>query len=279
MTRTALSPRLSAHLPEPFVDMHPRDARRLGLDHADLVRLDNPFGSAVLRLHQTEDVAPGDLFAPMHWSGTNAPTARVDALVGPTLDPVSGQPESKACTVAAERFAPAWYGFAISSATFEPDCDYWARVRTNTGYRCELAGLAVPADWERYARSLFGHEGAALQRVSDTARGRHRLAFFDGDTLLAALYVGPEPVALMRDLLVALPGSDAPWALAGQGRGDVPDPGPVVCSCHAVGRHTIERAIASEGLTSVERIGASLSAGTNCGSCKAELASILDEVR
>ena len=279
MTRTALSPRLSAHLPEPFVDMNPRDARRLGIDEADLVRLDNALGNAVLRVHRTEDVAPGDLFVPMHWSGTNAPSARIDALVAPVLDPVSGQPESKAATVAAERFAAAWYGFAVSIATFAPECDYWARARTGSGYRGELAGRSVPEDWERYARALFGYRDAALQRMSDTRRGRHRLAFFDGDTLLAALYVGPEPVRLMRDFLVGLPGGEAPWALAGRARGDTPDPGPVICSCYAVGRDTIRRAIASENLASVDEIGASLSAGTNCGSCKAELASLIAETR
>ena len=278
MTRTALSPRLSAHLPEPFVDMHPRDARRLGLDHADLVHLRNSLGSAVLRLHQSEDVAPGELFVPMHWSAVNAPTARIDALVAPALDPLSGQPESKAATVSAEKFVAAWYGFAISSASFVPDSDYWARARTGTGYRCELAGRAVPEDWESYARRLFGTRDASVQQMSDTRRGRHRLAFFDGDTLLAALYVGPEPVSLMRDFLVGLPGSEAPWALAGQARGDTPDPGPVVCSCYAVGANTIRRAVASEGLRSVEQIGASLSAGTSCGSCKAELARILADV-
>ena len=277
MTRTALSPRLSAHLPEPFVDMHPLDAKRLGLDPASLVCLSSPQGSAILRLHQTEDVVPGDLFVPMHWTGMNAPTARIDALVAPVLDPVSGQPESKASTVAAEKFAAAWYGFAISTTHFTPDSDYWARACTLTGYRCELAGLTVPEDWESYARTLFGLPDAALQRMSDNKRGRHRLGLFDGDILLAALYVGSEPVVLMRDFLVGLPGQEAPWALAGQACGDRLDPGPVVCSCFAIGRNTVKRAISSEGLRSVDQIGGSLSAGTNCGSCKSELAMILTD--
>ena len=235
------------------------------------------IGAVPVSVFATSDT-PGELFVPMHWSGPNAPSARIDALVAPHVDPFSGQPESKATTVSAERFAAAWHGFAVSVDSFTPDSDYWARARTGTGYRCELAGLTAPEDWEGYARRLFGRHDAALQRMSDTRRGRHRLAFFDGDTLLAALYVGPEPVPLMRDFLVGLPGSEAPWALAGQARGDTPDPGPVVCSCYAVGVHTIRRAVESEGLTSVDQIGASLSAGTNCGSCKAELASILGEV-
>ncbi len=277
MTRTALSPRLSAHLPEPFVDMNPQDAARLGLEPASLVRLGSSHGNAILRLHQTDDVRPGDLFVPMHWTGMTAPAARINPLVAPVLDPVSGQPESKASTVSAEKFTALWYGFAISTTTFTPVSDYWARARTRTGYRCELADLAEPADWESYARTLFGLPDAAIQRMSDSKRGRHRIGLFDGDILLAAIYVAPEPVPVMRDFLVGLLGQEAPWALAGQARGGMPDPGPVVCSCFAVGRNTVRRAIVGERLISVEQIGGSLSAGTNCGSCRSELASILEE--
>ncbi len=277
MTRTALSPRLSAHLPEPFVDMNPQDVQRLELVPASLVQLSSPQGRAIMRLRQTSDVKPGNLFVPMHWTGMNAPAARIDALVAPVVDPVSGQPESKASTVSAQRFDATWYGFAMSTSAFTPSCDYWARARTSTGYRCEMAGLAIPDDWESHARVLFDLPDAAAQCMSDSRRGLHRVGFFEGDVLLAALYVGPEPVALMRDFLVGLPGQEAPWALAGLARGDRPDPGPVVCSCFAIGRNTIKLAIASEGLTSVDQIGASLSAGTNCGSCKSELASLLQE--
>ena len=128
---------------------------------------------------------------------------------------------------------------------------------------------------ESWARALFAFPDAPAQVMVDEARGSFRMAFFEDETLLAAIYLGRQPVSLMRDFLVGLPGSDAVWALAGQSRGDMPDPGPVVCSCFSIGRNTIRRAIESEGLTSVEQIGAATSAGTNCGSCKAELGQIL----
>ncbi|NVO27287.1 molybdopterin-dependent oxidoreductase [Donghicola sp. C2-DW-16] len=278
MTRTALSPRLSAHLPEPFVDMHPEDAAHLGLKPADLVRLTSPHGTAILRLRQTDDVAKGDVFVPMHWTGETAPAARIDALVAPVVDPISGQPESKASTVSAEAFVPAWYGFAISTGDLTPDCAYWARARTIQGWRAELAGDATPEDWETYARGLFGLPDADTQVLRDAKRGTFRIAFFDGEILLAAFYAGPQPVILMRDFLAGLPGTETLWALAGQARGDTPDPGPVVCSCFAVGRNTIFREIEGKGLTTVEQIGACLSAGTNCGSCKSELAGLLASV-
>ena len=277
MTRTALSPRLSAHLPEPFVDMHPDDAARLGLAPADLLRLESPQGSAILRLRITRDVQPGHLFAPMHWTGETAPSARIDALIASVTDPVSGQPESKAAAVSAARFEAAWYGFAIATARPRPECAYWALARTDRGFRAELAGTEEIADAEDFARALFGLPDAALQMSKDMAKGRTRLAFMDGEILLAALYLDHKPVRLMRDFLAGLPGTETPWALAGTARGDMPDPGPVVCSCYAVGRNTILRAIGAEGLQSVEAIGASLSAGTNCGSCKAELAALLQQ--
>ncbi|WP_239806880.1 nitrate reductase [Croceicoccus hydrothermalis] len=277
MTRTALSPRLSAHLPEPFVDVHSEDVERLGLKPADLVRLSNDYGSAILRLRQSDEVQPGTLFAPMHWTGENAPASRIDALVASVTDPLSGQPETKAATVRADRFDARWHGFAIAQKRFTPDCEYWARARTGAGYRAELAGLKKPEKWEDWARRLFDLPDADAQIMEDAARGSCRIGFLDGEILLAALYVARKPIALMRDFLVGLPGSEASWALAGKARGDVPDPGPLVCSCFSIGRNTIARAVEAEKLLSVDAIGAATSAGTNCGSCKAELRQILSQ--
>src|SRR5258708_22760837 len=65
--------------------------------------------------------------------------------------------------------------------------------------------------------------------------------------------------------------------LAGVSLAGVPSPGPTVCACFAVGRTTIVEAVQSAKLTSVAEIGAALRAGTNCGSCLPELATILRE--
>ena len=275
MTRTGLSPRLSAHLPEPFVEIHPDDAARLGLGPADLVRLESATGSAILRARPTDAVAPGQLFAPIHWTAQTAPAARIDALVPPVTDPVSGQPESKAAPVAAARFAADWYAFAVSDARPDPDCAYWARARTAAGWRCEMAGTGPVPDWEARARAILGLPDAPAQIMADPARGTFRIAFTRGETLRAALYAGPDPVPLMRDFLAGLPGTEAPWALAGQARAGLPDPGPVVCACFSVGRNDILRAIRDDGHTTLDDIGKALSAGTNCGACKPEINAML----
>jgi assimilatory nitrate reductase catalytic subunit len=275
MTRTALSPRLSAHLAEPFLDIHPGDAAALALEPGDLVQVQSPQGNAILRARISSDVQQGDVFAPMHWTGETAPSGRIDALVAPVVDPVSGQPESKAAVCAVTKLAAAWYGFAVTAGDLAPDCAYWARARTPSGYRAELAGTTPVADWEAEARRLFGLPEAEVQSVIDSARGIARLAFYDEGRLLAALFVAPEPVAVLRDYLVTLPGAEAPQAITGAPPADQPDPGPVLCSCFSVGVNTILTAIETEGLMSVEAIGAALGAGTNCGSCRPELAELL----
>lgn len=279
MTRTAQSPRLSGHLAEPFADIHPEDARKLGVQSADLLRLRSPHGQAILRARITADVQPGDLFVPMHWTGETAPSARVCSLVAAATDPVSGQPESKASVVAVERLQAAWYGFAVSCRPMKPEAEYWAMARTETGYRAELAGLTPLCDPEAAARKMFALPDAEIQMMTDSRRGIARLALHQGGKLMAALFIAPEPVAVRRDYLAGLPGTGMAEVLTGQPAEDLPDPGPVVCSCFNVGANTILRAIETGSLVSVADVGAALQAGTSCGSCRSDIAGLLARPR
>ncbi len=279
MTRTALSPRLSAHLAEPFVEIHPDDARELDIEPADLVKLTSPTGTAILRARITNAVQPGQVFVPIHWTGENAPAARVDALVAAACDPVSGQPESKASVVAVSRFNAAWYGFAVSRNTMIPNTAYWAVARTSRGVRAELAGTAPVTDWDAEARRMFNAPDAQLASAIDASRGSARVVLHQDGVLHSALFVSPNPVAVMRDYLATLPGSVSPDALFGRPPADAPNPGPVLCSCFGIGINTIINAIETQGLMSVETIGEALGAGTNCGSCRPEIAELLQAVR
>ncbi|SOH92434.1 assimilatory nitrate reductase catalytic subunit [Monaibacterium marinum] len=275
MTRTARAPRLSAHLAEPFLDINPADAAAMGLQPAALVQVRSPQGRAIFRARHTDAVAAGQVFAPIHWTGETAPAARVDAVIPSANDPISGQPETKAAVVAVEPFNAAWYGFAVSAQPLTPNCTYWARVRTEQGWRMELAGLDAPDDWEQMARDLFGLQDAEIQHASDPARGTHRIAFHQEGILQAALFLSPSPVIAMRDYVAGLPGTEAPQVLSGRRPGDQPDPGPILCACLSVGVNTITTAIEKQQLLSVEAIGTALGAGTNCGSCRPEIAELL----
>ena len=55
----------------------------------------------------------------------------------------------------------------------------------------------------------------------------------------------------------------------------MPDKGAIVCACFSVGCNEIASA-ANEGCTTVEAIGERLKAGTNCGSCRAEIRGVID---
>jgi assimilatory nitrate reductase catalytic subunit len=278
MTRTGLSPRLGQHLAEPFLELHPEDARDLGLAPAALVQVSSPQGKAVLRVLVTDRVARGNPFAPIHWTGQTAPTGRVDALVASIADPVSGQPESKASPVALAPFKAAWHGFAVSLTPFQPDCDYWASAPLAEGMRAEMAGLHAPEDWATAARALFAlPEGAEALVYEDTKRGRFRAAFTHQGRLVAVLFVSPEPVAVARTFLAGMVGG-APdgRVLSGQPGADRPDTGAIVCSCFSVGVNTLAAAIASGTCLSVASLGEALKAGTNCGSCRPELAQLIE---
>ncbi|MGR3500626.1 MAG: molybdopterin-dependent oxidoreductase [Limimaricola soesokkakensis] len=275
MTRTGRAARLNRHMGEPFVEIHPNDAAHLGLTPAGLAELHGATGRAVLRVLVTDRVREGEVFTPIHWSGDTAPTGRVDALVAARTDPFSGQPESKAAAVSVAPYAAGWFGFAVSASRPEPDCGYWARSRGNDGWQVEMAGPDAPADWEAEARRMFDLPDAEIIRVSDPARGLERLALVEEGRLRAALFVSREPVALSRAHLAGLLGQDGAEALAGRSAAGRPDPGPVLCACLNVGVNTIREAIADGRATSLDAIAEALGAGSNCGSCRPEIAALL----
>ena len=275
MTRTGLSPRLARHIAEPFLELHPADAMRLGLAPATLAEVESPHGRAILRVLVTDRVAQGHPFAPIHWTGETAPSGRVDVLVPGLVDPVSGQPASKSAAVAIRPFTAEWYGFAIAAQGFRPECDYWARATLPGGVQMELAGSTAPEDWVAYGMALFGLTEEPIV-VRDRKRGVTRLAFIQDGRLVAALFTAREPVALSRAHVAGLLGAPVePSLLAGRPGADRPDEGATVCACFSVGVNTIARAIAEQALVTVEAIGTALRAGSNCGSCRPEIRSLI----
>ncbi len=290
MTRTAKSPRLSGHIAEPFCELHPDDAARLGVGPAQLVAVESAYGTAVVRAAVTDRQRPGSVYVPMHWTDRYASKGRVDAVVAPETDPVSGQPGLKYTPVAVRPYAACWYGFAVMrTAPLAPSAGYWALAKCDGGWRVELAGDTAPEDWGAFARRFFGMEATAapdegdLLAYRDAQSGQHRFAVFDGKRLSGALFVGPAPVAVSRIWMAGRLDGDieAPAErlrlLAGRGGDNLPDPGAIVCSCFSVGVNQIAAAVLSGGCTTVEAVGAALGAGTNCGSCRAEIQRLIHE--
>ncbi|HEU5160276.1 MAG TPA: molybdopterin-dependent oxidoreductase [Streptosporangiaceae bacterium] len=90
--------RLNAAAPEPFVELHPDLAERLGIAAGTLVRVISRRGTATVRARPTETIRPDTVFVPFHWAGAG----RANLLTNPALDPLSRMPEFKVCAVRLE---------------------------------------------------------------------------------------------------------------------------------------------------------------------------------
>lgn len=283
MTRTGKSARLSSHMAEPFAEIHPRDAMDAGINSADLVEIESPLGKIVVRALVTDRQARGNVFVPMHWNDQFAGNARVDVLVLPVTDPLSGQPASKNVGVAMRRFQAKAYAFAVTAQKpADLDCAYWAVARADGGYRMELGFDTLPDDWMDWSRRVFGIPYDIEPIGYADQKGSHlRLAFFDGNRLLAAIFIADTPVAVARNWAISQLNADhndlrMRFALvAGRPGAGRTDPGATVCSCFSVGVNQITAAIGN-GCQTVDTIGKATSAGTNCGSCRAEIRGIID---
>ncbi len=289
MTRTGKTPRLMTHVGEPFVEVHPADATRLRLSPAHLAHVASPHGSMIARVVVTERQRPGSAFAPMHWTDQFASSGRVDALIPATVDPVSGQPALKHARVRIAPF-PA-RSFAVAVTTERPQnltSAYWALVPIKGGWSIELADVIEPVDISRLFQALIGKPIATpvdIVSYRDQASGQTRLAAFAGEQLSCLLYTAAEPVAVSRAWLAeqlvanAVAPADRLRLLAGRAGAGQRDPGPILCACFEVGRNDIDYAIATKGCCSLDAVGVMTKAGTNCGSCRAEIGRLIDAAR
>lgn len=283
MTRTGLSPRLSS-VAEPFVQIHPDDARDGGVRDGGLAAVVSRYGRERFRVVVTAAQRRGEIFSPIHWNREFASGGRVGALVNAVCDPVSGQPEFKHTPVRIEDYAPRWTGFLLSRTA--PDLsavDYWARAAVRGGCVYELAGDADPRS---LIDKLFpSHPDIERVEMIDGRRGVFRLAALRAGKLLACLFIAPPGQLPVRDWLLAQfaePANEdasSMQILAAGPAHAVADVGAIVCVCFNVGVKTLMTAIQNEGLVTLADVGQALQAGTNCGSCRPAIQSLLSSSR
>ncbi|MGW2329321.1 molybdopterin-dependent oxidoreductase [Streptomyces sp. NPDC001700] len=107
LTKTGKVAKLNKLNPGPFVELHPRDAERLGVGEGDAVEVASRRGRAVLPAVVTDRVRPGNCFAPFHWNDLFGEYLSVNAVTHDAVDPVSLQPEFKVCAVSLAKVASA----------------------------------------------------------------------------------------------------------------------------------------------------------------------------
>jgi len=276
MTRTGLSPKLARHRQEPLVEVHPADADTAGLADGDLARVSTGNGTSVFRVAVTENQRRGEIFTPIHWTDQQSTGGRTGLLPWPVTDTISGQPGFKATPVRIEPQPIDWRGFLIlrQAPARKPDCLWATRVTVPGGLLYELAGIGSP---DSLVQCL--PKGERVE-AHDQARGSRRIAILQDGKLAASLFMTRTGILPSRDWLVSQLGEQQnATVLAGRAGVPQPDKGAIICVCFDVGIKTILCAVREQRLTSVSEVGAALSAGTNCGSCRPAIARLLEQAK
>ncbi len=284
MTRTGKAAKLSGHIAESFIDIHPQDALLYSVREGELARISSRWGAMVARVVHGGGIARGQVFVPIHWSDANASDARVGAVVNPVVDPVSGEPEFKHTPIRIEQFRVHWHAFVLSRTPLALDgVAHWTRVQGEQFLRYELAGRNRIDDLACWARGLLGVTDldADWLDYADASAGVYRAVHLMEGRIAQCVYVSPRPDLPSRAWLAGLfaheqlDAADRAGVLLGQPISKGADAGPTVCSCFGVGRNTICDAIRNNNLTSTAQVTACVKAGGNCGSCVPEIRQLI----
>ncbi|AUH51307.1 nitrate reductase [Chromobacterium sp. ATCC 53434] len=289
MSRTGRVASLFAHSPEPELRMHPEDAGRQNLRDGDLVRVASKRGQWVLPLKTDGEMAPGCVFAAMHWNRRFLNSGGSNEATTSAVDGLSFQPELKHAAVRVEKAELPWRVLAALRGDDPPalqsrltpllgDVGYAAISLAASDILLLRAADAAPRpDWlAGLLDALALWPGPDVLEYRDDGRGVLKRVAWRGERLAGLLFAGGAQAdreageRLLQCLL-----DDEPWQGA---RLSVFSPGParavkrdrVVCQCTQVGEAAILDKLA-QGLDLAE-LKQALGCGTVCGSCGPELA-------
>jgi ferredoxin-nitrate reductase len=99
MTRTGKNEALRKSAPDPILEIHRVDARSLGIQDADFVEVFSRRGKVMVQARVTEEITRGTCFLPFHWGREYGFFKAANNLTVMARDPLSRQPELKACAV------------------------------------------------------------------------------------------------------------------------------------------------------------------------------------
>ena len=90
---------LMRQTPEPYCEMHPKLAQKLGVSEGDRVKVESRRGSLIIKALVVTTIRPDTVFIPYHWPDERA----ANNCTIRALDPVSKIPEYKICAVRVSR--------------------------------------------------------------------------------------------------------------------------------------------------------------------------------
>ncbi|MCT2529690.1 nitrate reductase [SAR92 clade bacterium H921] len=281
MTRTGRAARLLDHIDQPFVAIHPDTALAYNLIEDDLARVTTAQGDLELCVVFEPGLKPNQLFIPIHWNNQFAKNARVDSLVAPIIDEVSGQPEFKFTPAAITKLeAPCW---AVLLTRTKLKCEpfiNWSLspLDNHQGYLYQVA-VSTNFNWQEFIalkRLMEQGPAQAYEHYADESASDERFVCYSDEQIEMAIFTHadrsqlPGRAWLQRLFVEQVDGNY--WSLLTSSSQS--DKGKQVCSCFKVYEKTISDAVLG-GACSAQELGQQLQCGTNCGSCIPELNNII----
>ena len=147
MTKTGKVARLNKLNPGPFVEIHPEDAARLQIADGDAIEIASRRGRAVLPAVVSDRVRPGNCFAPFHWNDVFGEYLAINAVTNDAVDPISNQPEFKACAVALTK---------VAAPTADPGTEPTPSVNTDTPEPAATGGSEISVSQVDALADLLG---------------------------------------------------------------------------------------------------------------------------
>nr|WP_263858157.1 molybdopterin dinucleotide binding domain-containing protein [Waterburya agarophytonicola] len=99
MTRTGRIAKIMKKQSQPFLEIHPKDAAKLGVEEEMMLEVRSRRGMARFPVRITKAIVPGTVFVPMHWGALWTDNGEANLLTHPEACPISLEPELKACAV------------------------------------------------------------------------------------------------------------------------------------------------------------------------------------
>ncbi|HAJ71114.1 MAG TPA: nitrate reductase [Methylophilaceae bacterium] len=289
MSRTGTIAQLYNHVEEPVVSMNQDDMTRRQLKTGDIVKLSNKRGSLNIRVQQSDEVKPAETFIPMHWGSQFMSGLGVNALMPPTFDKLSKQPELKHTAVKVEKLDLPWQMTVMRTCN---DLSLIAEIRKLLKHydyaTCSLYGredgMVVLRASHQTAPSteviaqldqLLGMvEGAPMLNYDDLKRGISKRILIENGQVTGVRLIGETLAAdWLKQVMQQGQFTDElrRWALAPLSTPPTGQKsrGKIVCNCFDISENEIiETCQAGADLQTLQ---AKLKCGTNCGSCIPEL--------
>ncbi len=99
MTRTGKIPKLAKQALTPYIELHPTDAKTYAIIEGDSVIVESRRGCVTVQAKLSDNIRPGVVFMPFHWGDMFAPGVAANLLTNDAFDPISKEPEYKACAI------------------------------------------------------------------------------------------------------------------------------------------------------------------------------------